>query len=121
MGLDFGVVKKRKGKAYESDCWEDVVWGRNCHKVKEIVLDNISSYDKENCEAKLSIGTINNLIIKLAESLKSYDLNNKDTFENDDYTKTLDFLSGLAKGIYKDCIDYEYGGISYEYKLIDSF
>ena len=122
MGLDFGIVRKRKGEAYESDGWEDVVWGRNCREVKKIVLENISTYGKEaKNEAPLTIGTLNNLVIKLAESLDSYNLNEKYTFEDENYQKTLIFLSELARGIYDGCLDYEYEEKEYEYKLIDSF
>ncbi len=121
MGLDFGIVRKKKGEAYASDAWEDVVWGRNCHEVKKIVLQNISTYDEEKFEAPLTIGTLNNLVVKLAESLENYNLNEKYTFEDDRYTKTLSFLSELTAGIYNHCTDYEFEGIEYEYKLIDSF
>lgn len=121
MGLDFGIRRKKKGEAYASDAWEDMVYGRNCHKVKDIVLSNISTYDKDNYEAKLTIGTLNNLAIKLAESLKEYNLNNEDTFYNDDYTKTLDFLSQLSETIKQHCIDFEYDGFDYDYLLYDSF
>lgn len=121
MGLDFIIEKKRKGEAYESDAWEEVAYGRNCYKVKEIVLDNISTYDKDKFEAKLSIGTLNNLVGKLAEYTSNRNLNDDYTFEDDDYTKTLDFLSQLAKAINIHCLDKEYDGIEYEYRLINSF
>lgn len=121
MGLDFIIQRKRKGETYESDAWEEVVYGRNCHNVKKIVLENISTYDRDKFEAKLSIGTLNNLVGKLAEYTSSRNLNDDYIFEDDDYTKTLDFLSQLAKAIHDHCIDKEYDDIEYEYRLIDSY
>lgn len=120
MGLDFYIMKKRKGEAYRSDNWEETVYGRNCWSVRELVLDNISTYDSEKQEAELTIGTLNNLLIKLSENLKNYNLNDEDTFLLDDYTKLLDWISQLAKTIKVHCYWME-NGIEYEYMLIDSY
>lgn len=121
MGLDFTIQRKRKGEAYGSDAWEEVVYGRNCHNVKKIVLENISTYDKEKCVAELTIGTLNNLIGKLAEYTSNRNLNEEWVFEDDDYVKTLDFLSQLARAVYEHCLAKEYDNIEYEYRLIDSY
>ena len=118
MGLDFFIERKRKGKPYESNTWEEVVYGRNCYKVREIILQNISTYDQDTCEAKLTIGTLNDLIGKLAEYISSRNLNNEYIFCDDNYIKALDFLSQLAKVVYDHYFDYEN---DYEYRLINSF
>lgn len=121
MGLDFGIIRKRKGEAYKADTWDDIVWGRNCYEVRRTVLNNISTYDANKCEAELSIGTLNNLVIELAKSLENYNLNNEATLINDQYQKTLKFIFELAQGIFKDCLDYDFNDIKYEYRLIDSY
>lgn len=121
MGLDFIIQRKRKGEAYESDAWEEVVYGRNCYNVKKIVLENISTYDEEKNIAELTIGTLNNLIGKLAEYTSNRNLNEKWVFEDVDYTKTLNFLFQLARAVCEHCLDKEYNNIEYEYRLIDSY
>lgn len=121
MGLDFIVQRKRKGEAYEASAWEDVVIGRNCHTAKEVVLDNISTYDEEKNMAKLTIGTMNQLVFKLSEKLQEFDLNDKDVFYDAAYSKTMAFLSELAKALAVAAIDYEFDGIEYDFRLIDSY
>lgn len=121
MGLDFYIERRKKGEAYKSDGWEEIVVGRNCRKVKEIVLENISTYDRDKYEAKLTIGTLNNLVGKLAEYTSNRNLNEEWVFEDDDYTKTLNFLFQLARAVYEHCLDKEYNNIEYEYRLIDSY
>lgn len=121
MGLDFGIVKKRKGEAYEANTWEDLVWGRNCRAVKEIVLENISTYDSEACEARLTIGTMNTLTAKLAEYIQRFDCNDLTNLVTDDYIKTVEFLGELSIGLATVIDDYIYEGIEYDFKLIDSY
>lgn len=121
MGLDFGIVKKRKGEAYAANAWEDLVWGRNCRAVKEIVLENISTYDSKTCEARLTIGTMNTLIMKLAEYIQQFDCNDLTNLATDDYVKTVGFLGDLSVGLAVVVDDYIFEGIEYDFKLIDSY
>lgn len=121
MGLDFIIQRKRKGEVYESDAWEEVVYGRNCWNVRDIVLKNISTYDEKTYTAKLNIGTLHNLVIKLAEDLKDYNLNNKETLKGDRYVKTMGFLGELASGLKEVALDYDFEDIEYEFRLIDSY
>ena len=121
MGLDFIIERKRKGEAYESDAWKDCVIGRNCHHVKELTLQNIGSYNKETFTADLNIGTLNKLLKVYADDIQSWNLNNEECFYDDNYTKTLNWMSELAQAIYEHAIDYEYEGVEYKYRLIDSF
>lgn len=121
MGLDFGIVKRRKGEAYKSDAWKDVVWGRNCHEVKSIVLRNIDTYNEATGTAELKIGTLNNLVIELAKSLDDFNLEEKNTLFDDDYVKTVAFLGELATSIAESAYDYVFEGIEYDFQLIDSY
>lgn len=121
MGLDFGIVKRRKGEAYASDAWQDMVWGRNCYEAKDIVLQNISTYDEATCTAELRLGTLNNIVVELAKSLDQYDMGDKDTLCDDNYVKTANFLGQLAIAMAEIATEYEFDGIEYEFQLIDSY
>lgn len=121
MGLDFIIKRKKKGEAYKSDTWQDVVVGRNCYNVKEIILNNISTYNKDTQIAELTIGTLNNLLMILTNELGNINLNDKYSITDDNYIRLLSFISELSNCIYRHCIDYTFDGIEYEYILVDSY
>lgn len=119
MGLDLYIRKKRKGEAYESSGWEDMAYTRNGWTVREIILDNISTYDQETGTAKLTIGTLNEIIVKLAETLKEYNFN--DYVNSSDYYQVARFLGELAINLASDVVEGEEDNILYEYQLVDSY
>ena len=119
MGLDLYIKKKRKGEAYESSKWEDVAYTRNGWTVRQIILDNISTYDEDTYTAELTIGTLNEIIIELAKALK--DFNFDDYVESSSYYKIANFLGQLASNLASDVVDMEEDNIFYEYCLIDSY
>lgn len=119
MGLDLYIRKKRKGEAYESSNWEDVAYTRNGWTVREIVLDSISTYDEDNYTAKLTIGTLNEIIIELAEALKDFNFDNY--VDSSEYYKIANFLGQLASNLAADVVDMEEDNILYEYQLVDSY
>ena len=119
MGLDLYIRKKRKGETYKSSKWEDVAYTRNGWTVRQIILDNISTYDEDTYTAELTIGTLNEIIIELAKALK--DFNFDDYVESSSYYKIANFLGQLASNLASDVVDMEEDNIFYEYCLIDSY
>lgn len=118
MGLDLYIRKKRKGEAYESSGWEDMAYSRNGWTVRQIILDNISTYDENTQTAKLTIGTLNEIIVKLAELLEEYNFN--DYIDSSKYYEVARFLGELATNLASDVVERE-DNILYEYQLIDSY
>lgn len=119
MGLDLYIRKKRKGEAYESSSWDDMAYTRNGWEVRDIILDSISTYDPETYTAKLTIGTLNEIIVNLAEALKEYNFN--DYIDSSDYYKIANFLGELATSLASDVVEREEDDILYEYQLVDSY
>ena len=119
MGLDLCIRKKRKGEAYASSNWEEIAYSRNGWEVRQIILDNISTYDEDTQTAKLTIGTLNEIIVKLAEALKEFNFN--DYVDSLAYYRIANFLGQLASNLAVDIVDMEEDNIFYEYCLIDSY
>lgn len=120
MGLDFYIERRRKGEAYSSSAYEIVVCGRNCYNVRDLVLTHISTYNAETQTAPLTIGTMNELVVWLSNDLRSYNLNDKETFEDASYWKLLNWIAQLSNCIADAIIDYA-DGIEYEYVLVNSY
>lgn len=122
MGLDFFIQRHRTEEEYKSDAWEDVVYGRNCYHIREIVLNNISTYNKETQEGDLTIGTLNKLLYILSQELKEYNFSNYESLIYEHSAdKLFSFISQLAETIREDLIARDYDDIHYKYKLVDSY
>ena len=119
MGLDFGIQKRRKGKAYENLRWEDAhdSW-RNCHEVKRIFKDTIE-FDDTYCYP-ISIGAMQILIKKLSDELQKVDFNRMEEVDDYGVPKLLCAIEDLTKIVNDAIWDYSQG-IEYEYRVFDSF
>lgn len=122
MGLDFYIEKRPKGKSFSNKNWEEITYGRNCHKVKDITLNYLDKDTREKGIYCVSFGTLNKILKGLIDELISRkNFNKKDELINDDYIKTLFFISELSKELAISMCDYEYEGIEYDYRIIDSY
>lgn len=120
MGLDLGIVRRRKGPAYEACAWDDVCWWRNCWAARDVILRSISTYDKEKCEAPLTIGAVQKMLENLIAEAKTYNLD--DCYDGDDALQKIYLCIGdLGHLLYQDMNDYEFERINYDYRLIDSY
>jgi len=117
MGLDLGIVRKPKGPAYEACAWEDVCWWRNCWAARDIMLDSISTYDKENNEAMLTLGAIQKMLENLVKETSHVNFNKGLDALNDNILKIYLCIADLAKLLYNDAWE----DMEYEYKLIDGY
>ena len=119
LGLDFGIQKRRKGKAYEHLKYEDAhdSW-RNCHEVKRIFSETIE-FDDTYCYP-ISIGAMQILIKKLSDELQKVDFNKMDVVDEYGVPKLLCAIEDLTKIINDAIWDYSQG-IEYEYRVYDSF
>lgn len=122
MGLDLGIVKRRRGPAYEACEWEDVCWWRNCWEARDIILNSISTYSKEDCEAVLTIGAIQGMLKNLIAGADSYSLNDLAKIDTDALAKVYRCIGDLGKLLADDIWNYEFNSdIRWDYKLIDSY
>lgn len=119
MGLDLGIVKRRKGEAYSLCSWEDVCWWRNCWKARVIMLDCINSYDAEAQEAPINLGAMQKMIEELIKEVHSCNINEQ--VVSDDTIKIYQCISDLAKIIHDEMWSWYWGDPEYDYKLIDSY
>lgn len=122
MGLDLGIVRKRKGPAYEACEWEDVCWWRNCWEARIIILGSISTYDKETCEAPLTLGAIHQMLKNLIKEVEFYSLNDLSKIDTNALAKMYRCIGDLGKLLADDIWDYEFEeDVRWDYKLIDSY
>lgn len=119
MGLDLGIVKRRKGEDYSMCSWDDVCWWRNCWQAREIILSCICTYDEEAHEALINLGAMQKMIEELTKEVS--DRNISEIVISDDTIKIYQCISDLAQIIHDEMWAWCWADPEYEYKLIDSY
>lgn len=115
MGLDFGIQRRNISADFEGAAWEDIAWGRNCYKVRDIALSKVDT-PANTYEYKVGFKVLNNILADLAACVKDI----QDYYESD-YYKLLYFISELADGLADTTYFMEEYNYQYEFKIINSY
>ena len=118
MGLEFGIQKRRKGKAYENMLWDTVALWCNCYDIKEIFSKTIEFNDTYTYP--ISIGAMQVLVNKLSDRLQEIDFNDMNGVNEYSTSKLLRAISDLSNIMHDAIEDYQ-NGIEYDYQVFDSF